>query len=86
MSLSHTSFANAAMASEAKVAMHRAAFGHDYAVMRNRKGEVLCTVRYHKGEGFTFYRGNRNISELVIRGIRRWHLQQGRPLTFGRHI
>lgn len=84
MSLSTTSFANAAMASEAKVAMHRAAFGHDYSVMRNRKGEVMCTVRYHKGEGFTFYRGNRDITHMVVGGVRRWHQQSGQPMTFGR--
>lgn len=84
MSLSSTSFACAAMAAEAKVAMHRAAFGHDYSVMRNRFGEVMCTVRYHKGEGFSFYRGNRNITELVIMGVRRWHLSSGKPMAFGR--
>lgn len=84
MSLSTTSFANAAMAAEAKVAMHRAAFGHDYAVMHNRHGEPLCTVRYHRGEGFTFYRGNRDITSMVVNGIRRWHLASKTPMTFTR--
>lgn len=84
MSLSTTSFANAETAAEAKVAMHRAAFGHDYSVMRNRRGDVMCTVRYHRGEGFTFWRGNRNITQLVMAGIRRWHLDNHKPMSFGR--
>lgn len=73
MSLSSTSFSSESMVAKVKLAMHMAAFGHGHATVLTRKGKALMTVRHRKGEGFAFYRGNRNITSIVMAGARRHH-------------
>lgn len=76
MALSSTSFAHASIATKVKMAMHEAAFGHGQAYVHNRRGKPILSVRYRPGDApqaFAFFIGNKNVSAIVMEGLRQFH-------------
>lgn len=74
MSLTLTSFSGESIATKVKIAMHQAAFCEfRYALVYNRRGQPVCSVRYRPHDGFYFYRGNRDITKMVRAGVTRYH-------------
>ena len=71
--ITSTSIAHESLVTKLKIALHQAAFSNTrQAIVHNRKGKAIIVVQYVNNR-FSFYHQNKDVSGVVLRGVKRYH-------------